>query len=157
MSHADHISTRWEIASEFGREKTVINEARRLLLRRFVPSERVEEVLTAVGEACLNALEHGNGLRHECVVVVHMDLSDQACTFRIYDEGSGFDDERLHAVRKAERQASDPRGWGLLFISSFADKVSLGRESGKFYVELLFYLEPKKGEGDDGYGTIAPC
>ncbi len=142
MDRSDAFSKRWEIASEFGREKIVTAEVRHILSQKSIPPERVEEVATAVGEACLNALEHGNGLRRERIVDVRMDMHEKDCTFRIYDEGSGFDYDRACMSREAKRLASDPRGWGLLFISSFADRFRVGQQAGRFYVELHFCLEP---------------
>jgi anti-sigma regulatory factor (Ser/Thr protein kinase) len=117
----------------------------------------VEEILTAVSEACLNALEHGNRLRRERKVTVEMKLTGHACTFRIYDEGTGFDEERIYARRDVKPGDDDSRGWGFLFISSFTDQIRLGNENGKFFVELMFLLEPAKGGIHNGNGTTAPC
>lgn len=145
---------KWEIASEYGQEKTVLQDAGQILARHAVPPARVEEILTAVSEACLNALEHGNGLKRERMVTVLMNLSGNSCTFRIMDEGPGFDETRIYAGRDGAPGDGGARGWGFLFITSFADRIRQGRENGRFFVELEFLLEPVKGVAHDGNGTI---
>jgi len=138
----------WELSSEFGQEKRIAADLSSLLSQRGVRQDRLEEVLTAVGEACLNALEHGNRLRPDRLVEVRMTLTGGSCTFRIYDEGGGFDEAPLADNQAAKRRQSGSRGWGLLFISSFANRISVGFEAGRFYVELLFLLmKPAEGRG----------
>lgn len=131
---------KWRINSAYGQEKIVTADAARIVADYFALPERVEEVVTAVGEACLNALEHGNKLNPDYFVEVRMEVTEEACIFRIYDEGGGFDYVETLANRgEMQRQPNDTRGWGLLFISTFADYVCVGKESNKFYVELTFH------------------
>jgi len=140
MAKEDACSASWRLRSEFGQEKIVTAELARLLTQQRVRAERREEVVTAVGEACLNALEHGNRLDGDRPVEVRMIMTGPSCTFRIYDEGSGFDFSPLPEDQAARHGQADPRGWGLLFISSFADRIRVGAEAGRFYVELMFRL-----------------
>lgn len=132
---------RWTIHSEFGQEKTVTADIARLLTERHVHAARIEEVVTAVGEACLNALEHGNRLIRDRLVEIRMCAMEHGCSFRIYDEGEGFAYPPLPDACVARHRPSDARGWGLLFISKFADQIRVGADGGKFYVELAFRLK----------------
>ncbi len=140
MAKGSACSASWQLRSEFGQEKIVTAGLARLLAQQRVRPERREEIVTAVGEACLNALEHGNRLEGDRSVEVCMIMTGHSCTFRIYDEGSGFDYAPLPEDQAARHGQADPRGWGLLFISSFANRIRVGVEAGRFYVELMFRL-----------------
>ena len=141
MSGASPYSFTWELSSDFGQEKIISADLSRILTDYQVRQARREEIVTAVCEACLNAFEHGNRLNRKRLVEVRMTLTSRSCLVRIYDEGSGFEYAPLPDDPASRRQRSDPRGWGLHFISSFASRVRAGTESGQFYVELLFQLD----------------
>ena len=57
----------------------------------FVP-ERIEDLKTAVSEACLNAIEHGNKGRPEARVVVTMNFKDNTFSVSVKDEGEGLEE-----------------------------------------------------------------
>lgn len=150
----ERLVKQWIIPSAYGQEKIVIADAARMLSGRFFAPERLEEIVTALGEACLNALEHGNGLDRRLPVTVAMEVTEHECRFRVYDEGKGFryaapgDDGAAGVGGRLPRRNADGRGWGLLFISEFTDHVRVGRQSGKFFVEMRFrhQRQPRKGE-----------
>ena len=52
--------------------------------------ERIEDLKTAVSEACLNAMEHGNKLRPEARVVITMKYEDDDFRVSVMDEGDGI-------------------------------------------------------------------
>ncbi len=52
--------------------------------------ERIEDLKTAVSEACLNAMEHGNKGRPDARVVVTMYLGDKDFKVSVMDEGDGI-------------------------------------------------------------------
>jgi len=131
----------WKLRSELGQEKIVSADLARILAEYQVRPARMEEVATAVCEACLNAFEHGNRLNRNRQVEVRMKMTGRNCLFRVYDEGGGFDYAPLSDEQAARHQRPDSRGWGLLFISSFADRLCAGIDSGRFYIELLFQLD----------------
>ena len=54
--------------------------------------ERIDDLKTAVAEACLNAMEHGNKLRPDARVVVTMKFDDGTFTVSVADEGEGLID-----------------------------------------------------------------
>lgn len=141
MTGAIPLSFSWELRSDFGQEKIVSDDLSRILADHQVRTARREEIVTAVCEACLNAFEHGNRLNQSSLVEVRMILAGGSCLVRVYDEGSGFEYAPLSDDLASRHRRYDPRGWGLLFISSFANRIRAGMESGKFYVELLFRLD----------------
>lgn len=138
----------WIIQSAPGKERLVVDElAAQLLSDSPQWSTRLDDIKMAVGEACLNAMEHGNGFSASKLVKVTLTVTKACCTVRAYDEGSG-----VLAVEKSKREPErcdervwlgdgDPRGWGLMFIYAFADSVTTGFENGCFYIEMQFKRE----------------
>jgi serine/threonine-protein kinase RsbW len=51
--------------------------------------ERVEDLKTAVAEACINAIEHGNKLNESLAVVVTLSMRDESLEVKIRDHGAG--------------------------------------------------------------------
>lgn len=128
----------WTIPSEFGREKKVLEEAADNLQRLGVCEQRQEDMLTALAEACLNAMEHGNALNAALPVKVTFRRKDGNYIFDIYDHGTGFDDAQKQAEVQVNWSKEQPRGWGLLLIHSLADEVRHGFDRGLFYIQIRF-------------------
>jgi len=141
----------WQLESELGQEKTVVRELKQAIRASHLPELRVDEIATAVSEACLNAIEHGNRCAKDVPVNVTMLVHADRILFRICDRGSGTDAACVQpsadmAQAKDKIGQRDPRGWGLLLMRHYADEVRAGCEGGEFCVELLFRREPKGGE-----------
>jgi anti-sigma regulatory factor (Ser/Thr protein kinase) len=128
----------WILENRFGAEKLVMEEIARTVytLERF--SKRVEDMMTVISEACLNAFEHGNRLNPDAKVRILMSIGDDVFQFRIYDEGEGFHYNPARHKSKPNIADGQCRGWGLLLISSLADQVDTGFENGRFYIEVYF-------------------
>jgi len=87
-------------------------------------NERIEDLKTAVAEACLNAMEHGNKGRPEAKVVVTMDLKEDLMTVQVQDEGEGIpempgDPDIWKKIEKLE----PARGLGLFLMKNLMDQV----------------------------------
>lgn len=81
------LSLELSIPSEFGYER-VVREAVASFARRIgLNSERVEDLKTAVSEACLNAIEHGNAQMPEMRVGVNCVWENDGLTIRVLDHG----------------------------------------------------------------------
>ena len=86
--------------------------------------EAIEDIKAAVGEACNNAIEHGcAGEPGSGMIVLRCDISDDALTICIEDDGKGFDP--MTAVRKYPDAAVEltERGMGMLLIEALMDEV----------------------------------
>lgn len=136
--------TEWTIPSEFGQEKQISVNIAKLSGNSSLIDDRLDDMITAVTEACLNALEHGNKLDRRLQVRVRVRVSDSKTVYRVMDSGSGFDymqwdEQRLAATVAGNKlQVDNPRGWGLKLIMSLADRVRFGSEAGAFYTEIEF-------------------
>ena len=92
----------------------------------FLP-EKIEDLKTAVSEACINAMEHGNKNHPDKRVLITMNYQDQVFSVAVMDEGEGMDKileipKKLDIERKIEKLESH-RGLGLFLIEQLVDKV----------------------------------
>lgn len=147
------LTMNWKVNSQYGQEKVVANEVLRLLMLYSINKSRIEEILTAISEACLNAMEHGNKFEMHRLVEVAMEMHENGCIFRVYDEGTGFDDPYANTYHVANFVNIDPRGWGLHLMNTFANQLRVGNEGERFYIEMVF-LTSNSNQGGCGHGTI---
>ncbi|MDQ3963820.1 MAG: SpoIIE family protein phosphatase [Actinomycetota bacterium] len=137
----------FSVPSEEGNERLVISQVTDVI-GEVVGGERLERLKTAVGEAAMNAIEHGNKLDAGTPVLVRVTKTRSAFSVAITDQGG----ER--AILEAETPDIDaklaglqkPRGWGLFLIKNMVDDVKNWTEGDQHTVELTMNLEG----GSDG-------
>jgi anti-sigma regulatory factor (Ser/Thr protein kinase) len=112
------------------------------------PSEqRLERLKTAVAEATMNAMEHGNKYRAEVPVEVMVLVEDQDLMVRITDRGSGPPSAKAGVVPDLEAKlggSQTPRGWGMFLIARMVDEVRVSGNPDHHTVELVLRLEVGK-------------
>jgi serine/threonine-protein kinase RsbW len=96
----------------------------------FLP-ERIEDLKTAVSEACLNAMEHGNKNHPERRVVVSMNYRDHVFSVSVVDQGEGMNEIpeiplKMDIEKKIE-SLETPRGLGLYLIEQLVDQVEYNK------------------------------
>ena len=86
---------------------------------------RLERLKTAVAEATMNAMEHGNEYREELPVSVRVLASDTAWSVHITDHGGGADIPEAETPDLEAKLAGEqtPRGWGLFLIKNMVDDL----------------------------------
>jgi serine/threonine-protein kinase RsbW len=93
------------------------------LAREFAISENsINDISTALIEACSNAIEHGNKFGKNKRVRVVLGFNGASVTARVYDEGSGFDYEEVLS-RAAPPDPMSERGRGLVIMQAFTDEL----------------------------------
>ncbi len=75
------------IASTLGYEKFVIDPIISLAKKLKVPAERLNDLMTIVGEAVANAIEQGNGENADLNVQIIVSTNDNALILLIIDQG----------------------------------------------------------------------
>jgi serine/threonine-protein kinase RsbW len=111
--------------SELGYEK-VAREAVAAFARRLgCDRERVEDLKTALGEACINAIEHGNGRAPGLRVDVNCIGDEQCLTVEVCDRGlKRFQGAGPVAGIDLKLQGLAPRrGMGLMMIQQLVDEA----------------------------------
>ena len=93
----------------------------------FVP-ERIEDLKTAVSEACLNAMEHGNKCHPDKRVIITMNYEEGVFSVTVVDEGEGIEvlPEDPDIEEKIENLET-PRGLGIFLIKNLVDQVEFNK------------------------------
>ncbi len=129
------------VPSEPGNERLVMEEVAGTVEGLGLPDRTLERLKTAVAEATMNAMEHGNRYRAEVPVLIEVAASDADLSVRITDEGSGppaFDSETPDLLAKLDG-AQTPRGWGLFLIKSMVDEMNVTGDERHHTVELIVH------------------
>jgi serine/threonine-protein kinase RsbW len=102
------------------------------------PRQVLEELGTAVIEACTNAMEHGNHLDEHQAVEIHIEMHEDHLAVTVLDRGPGFD----YASWKPAEDIMRERGRGILIMREFTDRLEFDRaEDGRFRVRLFKNLD----------------
>jgi serine/threonine-protein kinase RsbW len=106
--------------------------------------ERIEDLKTAVAEACINAIEHGNRLNEKLSVGVILSAGDDALEVKVIDDGKGMKTQppKPDIDRKMHGQ-EDPRGMGMFLIQALVDEAEwvAGHDGKSSYVRLVIRLD----------------
>lgn len=145
MTPDDPIVTELRLPTKLGFEKVAMNTAASVAEIMGFSSDRVEDLKTAVSEACINAIEHGNQLNDQLGVVVTMSMSDESLEVKIRDHGPGVQEE-MHVpdIDRKMLGEEDPRGMGMFLIQALVDEVEYvsGQPGGGSYARLVIHLHP---------------
>jgi len=112
-----------------------------------LPADRLERLKTAVGEATMNAMEHGNRYDPDLPVAIQVRASSERLTVSITDHGGGQEILESQAPDLEAKLAGlqSPRGWGLFLIRSMVDEIHVTSDDVHHTIELVMKL---KGEED---------
>lgn len=94
-------------------------------------------IMISVTESVNNAINHGNGGQKDKNVSISLSLNESQITFRIEDEGKGFDYNSLPDPTAPEN-LEKPSGRGIFLMRHLADEVDF-QQDGKV-VQLTFYI-----------------
>ena len=128
----------FELPSEPGNERLALARVADSVRGLGLPEGRLEKLKTAVAEATMNAIEHGNKNRAEIPVEVEVTLDGDEIIVAISDQGG----EAFAATASAEAFATtasaeepdllkkldggqSPRGWGLFLIRNMVDAMDV--------------------------------
>lgn len=144
---------RWETLTEFalpskpGNERQAIEKVSQALEQVAMGEGTSERLKTAVGEATMNAMEHGNQYQPDKQVRVQVRKSKRALSVLITDEGGGEEIQisELPDLESKLRGEQSPRGWGLFLIKNMVDEMNIINHESSNTIELIMELE---GEGD---------
>jgi serine phosphatase RsbU (regulator of sigma subunit)/anti-sigma regulatory factor (Ser/Thr protein kinase) len=133
----------FEVASEPGNERQAIDQVAEAVAGLGLDDARLERLKTAVGEATMNAIEHGNQNRPELPVEVGVAADDAQVTVRITDQGG---ERPLPEVETPDIEAKlaglqTPRGWGLFLIQNMVDELRTTVDEQHHTIELVMHLK----------------
>ena len=145
-AHAPRLLAQFETPSQPGNERQTISQVETSLHELDIPPAQLERIKTAVGEATMNAMEHGNEYRDDAPVQVELFTAEGQLAVAIWDEGeSTVGDPETPDIDAKLAGEQSPRGWGLFLIRHMVDELNLETIDGRHKTELIFNLE---GESD---------
>jgi serine phosphatase RsbU (regulator of sigma subunit)/anti-sigma regulatory factor (Ser/Thr protein kinase) len=135
------------VPSAEGNERLAIGAVADAVAPLGIPSERLERIKTAVGEATMNAMEHGNRYREDLPADIRVALDGGRLWVRITDMGG---EAPLTSPVAPDLEAKleglqSPRGWGLFLIERMVDELRAETDGDRHTLELGFDI----GGGDD--------
>jgi anti-sigma regulatory factor (Ser/Thr protein kinase) len=133
----------FQVPSEPGNERLAIDQVAEAVAGLGLDEARLERLKTAVGEATMNAIEHGNQNRPELPVEVSVAADDAQVTVRITDQGG---ERPLPEVETPDIEAKlaglqTPRGWGLFLIQNMVDELRTSVDEQHHTIELVMHLK----------------
>ena len=110
-----------------------------------LPEARRQRLETAVAEATMNAMEHGNRYRADLPVHIRVLCSPARVVVRIDDHGGGTEIPKAEVPDLDAKLAGlqSPRGWGLFLIQNMVDEMNVSSDQEHHSIELV--LNTKEG------------
>ena len=136
------------VPSEPGNEHPAMERVAEAVKELGLPAQRLERLKTAVAEATMNAMEHGNEYRPEVPVTIRVLSSEADLSVRITDQGGTpvpDPDEEAPDLEAKLEGLQTPRGWGLFLIKNMVDELHITNDATHHTVELIMHLK----EGHD--------
>jgi serine/threonine-protein kinase RsbW len=131
------------LPSELGFEKVALSTAASMAGLMGFSDDRIEDLKTAVAEACINAIEHGNHLDHALSVYVVLSQTDDELEVKVLDDGVGIEEIPAHPdMDRKMLGEEDPRGMGMFLIQALVDEAEWYQgPPGKSFVRLVIRLD----------------
>ena len=144
MSELKTSTVEVRLPSRMGYEKVAMSTAASVAKLMGFREDRIEDLKTAVAEACINAMEHGNRLNEGLSVGVLLEAGEDALEVKVLDDGKGLKslppkpdiDRKIHGEE-------DPRGMGMFLIQALVDEAEwvAGSNGKSSYVRLVIRLD----------------
>jgi anti-sigma regulatory factor (Ser/Thr protein kinase) len=117
----------FSLPSEQGNERIVMRRVRDALEPLDVPPRTLDNLDTAVAEATMNAMEHGNKFEPEVPVAVRVETSPDLVRISITDQGEAMPemDPEIPDLELKLASVQSPRGWGLFLIKNMVDDLQV--------------------------------
>jgi serine/threonine-protein kinase RsbW len=123
------------LPSKLGYERIAMECSASLARIVGLAQDRIEDLKTAVSEACINAIEHGNKGRPEARVVVSFNVNADTFWASVKDEGTGITEfpQELNIEQKVEK-LEPPNGLGVYLIKNLVDEVEFNQTTKEGHV-----------------------
>jgi serine phosphatase RsbU (regulator of sigma subunit)/anti-sigma regulatory factor (Ser/Thr protein kinase) len=139
------------VPSRAGTERVAIDRVSATVARLdLLAPDSLERLETAVGEAVMNAAEHGNRHRAEVPVEVRVTASPDAIEVSVTDQGGDrpIPDAAAPDLDAKVAGLQTPRGWGLFLIRNMVDELRTTGEGTRHTVHLVMRVDGRgTGEG----------
>ena len=144
MSKPKYRNVEIRLPSVMGYEKVAMSTAAALAKLKGFPEDRIEDLKTAVAEACINAIEHGNRMNEKLSIGVVISVDDDELEVKVIDDGKGMNKQQAKPdIDKKMHGEEDPRGMGMFLIQALVDEAEwvAGTDGKSSYVRLVIRLD----------------
>jgi anti-sigma regulatory factor (Ser/Thr protein kinase) len=138
------------VASEPGNERVALREVAAAAADCGLTPDQMERLKTAVAEATMNAIEHGNENRAEIPVDIAVTRTFDAVAVTITDRGGDRADHVEREIPDIElklRGEQRPRGWGLFLLQNMVDRMEVSTHDTLHTVRLTMLTSGEEGNG----------
>jgi len=134
---------RFTVPSVPGNERIAMDQVAELVRDTGIAPARLERLSTAVSEATMNAIEHGNQNRSELDVHITVALTNGRLHITVRDHGAveSIPDATTPDLELKLAGLQSPRGWGLFLIEQLVDEVITHGDDDHHAIELVMALE----------------
>jgi serine/threonine-protein kinase RsbW len=130
------------VPSILGYEKIAMDFAASVAKLMNFPPDRIENLKTAVAEACINAIEHGNKMDASTSVGIALTMEPSKLQIDVQDQGKGIDQVEQPHIDEKIAGKEKTRGWGMFLIQSLMDEVTFETvPEGGNVVRMIIHLE----------------
>jgi serine/threonine-protein kinase RsbW len=130
-----------QLPNTLGSEKVAIKKAVSIAEKMGFSKDRIEDLKTAIAEACINAIEHGNKFDENTKVGVTFASDDTSLQVVVHDEGDGVDPKKIPKERVDKDGLPRRRGYGVYLISNLVNEFTIEKKPGMGNdVKMLIHL-----------------
>ncbi len=135
------------LPSTLGYEKVARSAAEAVAEEMGFSADRIEDLKTAVAEACMNAIEHGNQEDKATSVTVLLTAANETLEITVADKGLKSMPDKFPEPGRPGQDDEGSRGWGMFFIEQLVDKMEITKlPQGGNQVRMVIYLTPPPPE-----------
>jgi serine/threonine-protein kinase RsbW len=129
------------LPSELGYEHIAMGGLAAFARKFGFPPSRIADLKTAVAEAYINAVQHGNEGRPDARVVIVFNFKDGILGISVFDEGDGFkENPRDPDIERIIENLDPPAGFGVFLMKRLTDKFEY-RKSGDHLNEIRMSMK----------------
>lgn len=142
MTMTNGSSVEVRLPSRLGFEKIAMSTAASMAKMMGFTDDRIEDLKTAVAEACINAMEHGNHMNAAVPVGIVLSIHPGELEVKVMDDGNGMSapPSKPDIDRKMSGE-EEARGMGMFLIQSLVDEVEwVPSDEGQSFVRLVIRM-----------------
>jgi serine phosphatase RsbU (regulator of sigma subunit)/anti-sigma regulatory factor (Ser/Thr protein kinase) len=133
----------FSLPSEAGIERVASEKVLELLIEIPLKKTQIDRLKTAVSEATMNAIEHGNHFDRNKPVIIKVIASEKAISVHISDRGGDIiiPESMVPDLEAKLAGLESPRGWGMFIIRKMVDHLEILSGEDHHTVVLSMFLE----------------
>ena len=160
MASDERVLVSFSVPSEPGNERAALARVADAVAGVGLSPDQLERLKTAVAEATMNAIEHGNHNQADVDVGVTVAVIDDGVAVSIVDQGGAHapaPDTKVELPDLDMKLAGlqTPRGWGLFLIQNMVDAMDVSIDGDLHTVRLVMRTSPAPRPRDPKGGPRA--